>query len=70
MRDIIFEEFYAKNMNKQVQQIANNAFAQGKNQGLNEMMQIVLQMVEEKQLINAETIIAAVNNFYNPTQEK
>jgi hypothetical protein len=70
IRDIVFEENYAQQVNIQMQQVGQNAFMQGRQQGVQEILMTINKMLNEKKEINVESVIVAFNAMVLEQQEQ
>ncbi len=57
IQDIVFEQNYAKKVNAHTQQVAQQAFMGGRQQGWNEVLYIVGKLQEEDKEITPENIV-------------
>ncbi len=61
MQDIVFSEMYAEQISKHLQQVSFQAHMGGRQQGWNEMIQIVQNILQSNLELNQENIVAHIN---------
>lgn len=70
MRDIVFEQNYAKQINAQVQKIGQQAFMAGRHQGWNDLLVIARQLQDTNAVITTELLVEELNKLLNAQQEE
>ena len=63
IRDIVFEENYAKKVEQINQQAFQQGYAQGRQSGWNEMFSIVMHLQSTNELITQEKVIGLINQM-------
>ena len=61
MQDIVFSEMYSEQISKHLQQVSFQAHMGGRQQGWNEMIQIVQNILQSNLELNQENIVAHIN---------
>lgn len=70
MRDIVFEQNYAKRVGEHTQQVAQQAFMSGRQQGWNDLLFIVAQMQAAKIEVTPDTMVKELQKFLNSQQQE
>lgn len=63
IRDVVFEQNYAKKVEQATQMAFQQGFAQGRQAGWNEVFSVVMHLQQEKQPITQENVIALINQM-------
>ncbi len=63
IRDVVFEEVYAKKVEEINQMAFQQGFAQGRQAGWNEVFNVVMHLMSQNQPVTQESVIALINQM-------
>lgn len=63
IRDIVFEQNYAKKVEEINQMAFQQGFAQGRQAGWNEVFNVVMHLMSQNQAVTQESVIALINEM-------
>ncbi len=70
IKDVVFEQNYAKQINAQVQKIGQQAFMAGRQQGWNDLLVLAGLLQTTNTVITPEVLAEELNKFLNSQQEE